>query len=92
MMADECVCGEQPILLSLRSVGAPAHQSAKPWSLAQLDAAILRGPHKSTQDHIDFLREEFFDMVKAGQWLVLPYSAVRNLNGLRLSPSGVVPQ
>jgi hypothetical protein len=81
-----------PILLSLRSIGAPAHQSTEPWSLAQLDAAVLRGPHKSMQDHIDFLREEFFDMVKAGQWLVLPYSAVRNLNGLRLSPSGVVPQ
>jgi hypothetical protein len=38
------------------------------------------------------MRDEFQDMVDAGQWLVLPYSAVRSLPGLRLSPTGVVPQ
>jgi len=42
--------------------------------------------------HIAFLQEEFKDMMSKGQWLVLPYSAVKDLPGLRLSPPGVVPQ
>ena len=31
-------------------------------------------------------------MIEKGQWMVLPYKAVRNLPNLRLSPIGVVPQ
>jgi hypothetical protein len=81
-----------PILSSLRSTGAPANQTTPTWALDQLDVAATRGPHQSTRDHIDFMRQEFFDMVNAGQWLVLPYSAVRHLPGLRLSLTGVVPQ
>jgi hypothetical protein len=69
-----------------------ASLSDDPWTLAQLDAAAARGPHKGTAEHIEFMRDEFQDMVNAGQWLVLPYSAVRELPGLRLSPTGVVPQ
>jgi hypothetical protein len=38
------------------------------------------------------MRQEFSEMTKAGQWIVLPYSAVRLLPNLRLSPTGVVPQ
>jgi hypothetical protein len=40
----------------------------------------------------EFLREEFADMIEAGQWIALPYAAVRHLPGLQLSPTGVVPQ
>ena len=39
-----------------------------------------------------FLRDELADMVEAGHWLVLPYSAVRHATDLRISPLGVVPQ
>ena len=39
-----------------------------------------------------FLRDELADMVEAGHWLVLPYSAVRHAIDLRISPLGVVPQ
>eukprot|EP00978_Attheya_sp_CCMP212_P034417 scaffold143976_cov43-Attheya_sp.AAC.2 len=31
-------------------------------------------------------------MVSRGQWMVLPYSAMRDLPDLRISPPGVVPQ
>ena len=31
-------------------------------------------------------------MISKGQWLVLPYTAVKDLPGLRLSPPGVIPQ
>jgi hypothetical protein len=81
-----------PILASLRSTGAPANLSSTQWTEAQRDAAAQRGPHKGTHEHIEFLRTEFLDMVRAGQWLVLPYRSVRHLPNLRLSPTGVVPQ
>jgi hypothetical protein len=32
------------------------------------------------------------DMIKKDQWIVLPYSQIRNLPNLRISPIGVVPQ
>jgi hypothetical protein len=79
-------------LSTLRSKGAPAAQTDSPWTLERLDAAAYRGPHQSTHEHIDFMRQEFSEMVEAGQWLALPYSAVRHLPNLRLSPTGVVPQ
>ena len=80
------------LLAQLRTAGAPALQTTPPWSLTDLDAAVERGAHRSTLEHCDFLREEFADMVEAGQWLVLPFSLVRHLQGLCLSPTGVVPQ
>ena len=38
------------------------------------------------------IQEEFKEMISKGQWLVLPYTAVKDLPGLRLSPPGVIPQ
>jgi hypothetical protein len=81
-----------PILSTLRSTGAPAHLSSAQWTEGLRDAATKHGPHKGTHEHIEFMRAEFFDMVSAGQWLVLPYQAVRELPKLRISPTGVVPQ
>ena len=31
-------------------------------------------------------------MINKGQWIILPYSAVQHLPGLRISPPGVIPQ
>ena len=42
--------------------------------------------------HLDFLYEEFEDMINKGQWLILPASTVKDWPGLRYSPPGVVPQ
>ena len=72
--------------------GAPVRFSTPPWTRHQIERALLRGPHKSCNDYIDFLNTEFVDMISKGQWLVLPYSDVKDLPGLRLSPPGVVPQ
>ena len=72
--------------------GAPVKFATPPWTRQQILRALHRGPHKSCHDHIAFLQEEFKDMMSRGQWLVLPYSAVKDLPGLRLSPPGVVPQ
>lgn len=79
-------------LANLRQYGASVRRTSPNWSRNDLDAAIQRGAHRSTLAYSEFLREEFADMVEAGQWLVLPYSWVRDLPGLCLSPTGVVPQ
>jgi len=63
-----------------------------PWSLSQRDAAVHRGPHRSAHDFVDFLRDELADMVDRATWVVLPYSLLRHLPDLRISPMGVVPQ
>lgn len=80
------------LLTQLRQWGAPVRRSAPDWSRRDLDAAIQRGAHRSTLAHGEFLREEFADMVEAGQWIVFPYAWVQDLPGLCLSPTGVVPQ
>jgi hypothetical protein len=72
--------------------GFPVTLTTPPWTLQQRDDAIQRGPHPSSHTYVDFLREELADMVERATWLVLPYSRVRELRDLRLSPMGVVPQ
>ena len=80
------------LLKSLSITGAPVVLHSPPWHKDRIDAAVARGPHKSAIDRADFLRQEFADMIDKGQWLVLPYSHVRHLHGLRVSPVGVIPQ
>ena len=43
-------------------------------------------------EHIEFLHEEFADMIAKAYWVVLPADAVKDLPGLRISPPGVVSQ
>jgi hypothetical protein len=71
---------------------APVKFPAPPWTRLQVKRALSRGPHKSTHEYLDYLEEEFVDMINKGQWVVLPYSAVKDLPGLQISPPGVVPQ
>jgi hypothetical protein len=66
--------------------------SGNPWSFAQKAAALTRGPHQSALHHISFLRQEFVDMIRKGQWNLLPARLVLDDLQLRLSPLGVVPQ
>ncbi|GKZ00083.1 hypothetical protein MPSEU_000961700 [Mayamaea pseudoterrestris] len=80
------------LLHQLDARGAPAIMQKKPWTLAQKQMALKRGPHKSAFEHTAFLREEFTDMIKKGHWTVLPASQVLGMEQLRLSPLGVVPQ
>jgi len=80
-------------LQRLATHGVPAPSSTPPWSLAQKDTAVQRGPHPSASKiHTTFLLEDMYDMVRMGYWVVLPYSAVRHYPQLKIAPSGVVPQ
>jgi hypothetical protein len=64
-----------------------------PWTLGQKNEAVKRGPHPSAQrNYMEFFRNEMADMCDKNYWMVLPYTAVRSLDGLRISPPGVVPQ
>jgi hypothetical protein len=43
-------------------------------------------------EFIDDLGTKFLDFLKKGYWMLLPYSEVKDLLDLRLSPLGVIPQ
>ena len=84
------------LLDHLRKRGANVTISTPPWDEARLEATMERGPHKSADEYVDFLREEFLDFVQKGFWLLLPYKLLKKYNflykNLRISPLGVVPQ
>ena len=72
--------------------GAPVKFHTKPWTRARVEAALKRGPHRSCHEHVQFLHEEFIDMIQKSQWIILPYEIAKDLPGIRLSPPGVIPQ
>ena len=80
------------LVQQLSKTGAPVVLSSKPWTTSQKDEAVARGPHQSSNEYVDFLRDELADMVERATWMVLPYSRLRQLRDLRISPMGVVPQ
>ena len=77
---------------TLRTVGAKADMRAPPWTKGRKKSALERGPHQSAKEHIEFLRQEFTDMINKGQWAMLPARMLNDEIELRLSPLGVVPQ
>lgn len=81
-----------PLLHDLHTFGAPAHLTDPPWSTQHKLDSIKRGPHRSATEHLDFLREEFTEMVRKRYWTVLPAAEIIHHQDLRLSPLGVVPQ
>ncbi|VEU43031.1 unnamed protein product, partial [Pseudo-nitzschia multistriata] len=72
--------------------GTPARMKGPPWGPGRIAAALARGPHKSSHNGIEFLCEEYADMMDKQQWTVLPAKLVANIPGLQLSPLGLVPQ
>jgi hypothetical protein len=80
------------LLNRFRIGGDPVACSGTHWSFAQKAAALTRGPHQSSRQHIPFLRQEFVGMIRKGHWTFLPARLVLNELQLRLSPLGVVPQ
>jgi hypothetical protein len=58
--------------------------SSAPWSLQQKLSALERGYHQSAKQHVDFLCSEFIDMIKKGQWILLPATQVLNNRNLQL--------
>ncbi|KAL7542839.1 hypothetical protein ACHAWF_007263 [Thalassiosira exigua] len=51
--------------------GAPVKFSTPPWTRRQVKRALAQGPHKSSFEYLDFLREEYVDMIAKGQWIIL---------------------
>jgi len=80
------------LIRHLSHTGFPVVTHTPPWTDTQRHLAVQRGPHSSSLEHITFLRDELADMVDRATWLVLPYSKLRHLSRLRISPMGVVPQ
>lgn len=80
--------------------GVPVIMQTKPWSDSKIKATVARGPHKSCDEHLDFLRGEMLDFVRKGYWVVLPLRLWKQkaaeeggtLRKLRLAPPGVIPQ
>jgi hypothetical protein len=54
--------------------------------------ALTRGPNQSVRQDIPFLCQEFVDMIRKGQWALLPARLVLHELQLRMAPLGVVPQ
>lgn len=80
------------LLSHLGKRGASITVTTAPWDRARRDAAVLRGPHKSSKGEREFVSEEMLDFCSQGYWIVLPYDAVAEWQNLRVSPLGVIPQ
>ena len=76
----------------LRRIGAPVVSHAPPKTPAELQAAVDRGPHPSATAYADFLWGEAYEMCQRRHAMILPFSAVKNITGVEISPPGVVPQ
>jgi hypothetical protein len=81
-----------PLLVRLRTYGMPVVTRTPGWSAPLVTDRLARGSHKSTDEHLDFVRDEMADFARKGFWTVLPYGLVKRLRGLRISPLGCVPQ
>ena len=81
-----------PLLDHMRQKGTPVKVDVPPLTPKQLAAAIAYGLHNSCNRHPSFLRTEMRDFVEKGLWIVIPLEDAVGLNGLRLSPAGLIPQ
>lgn len=89
-----------PLVKHLATNGVPVIMQTEPWSDAKIKATVARGPHKSCDEHLDFLRGEMLDFVRKGYWVVLPLRLWKQkaaedggpLRKLRLALPGVIPQ
>ena len=79
------------ILKEYKHRGVPVRLATEPWTLEQINEAIARGAHPSCGKAVNFLCEEFVDMINKGQFVVLPADITTKLQGLRVLPMGVVP-
>ena len=81
-----------PLLDHMRQKVTPVKIDRPPLTPEQLSAAIAYGSHNSCNRDPSFLRTETRDFVEKGFWIVLPLEDAVGLNGLRLSPAGLIPQ
>jgi hypothetical protein len=80
------------MLSQLRRQGATVGMKTPPWNHQQKQDALQRGSHQSAEQHKGLLCEEFVDLIRKRQWVLLPADMVFHEPNLRLSPLGMVPQ
>ena len=70
------------LLSRFQKSGTPAMMKTAPWFAERIDDALKRGPCQSSHRGIEFLREEYADMMDKEQWTVLPASLVKDIPGI----------
>lgn len=55
------------------------------WSIGQQQVLFVGGPHQSTKEHILLLRQEFGDMIKKVQWVLLPVDLLVDQDDIQFS-------
>ena len=80
------------LLRHYKNHGVPVKLATPKWDISRLYEALTQGAHKLCNNHLEFLSKEFVEMIQKAQWVVLPASMALELEGLRLSPPGVVSQ
>ena len=81
-----------PMLDHMRLKGSPVKIDGPPLTLKQLASAIAYGSHNSCEKYPSFVRKEMRDFVEKGFWIVFPIEDAVGLDGLQLSPAGLIPQ
>ena len=66
--------------------------STEAWSTDELEQRFTRGPHKSSVEAKEFIREEMAEFHSKSFWVVLPWELVKDIPGMRVSPLGSIPQ
>jgi hypothetical protein len=77
------------LLRQWRDEGVPVNSTSPPWTDDQKDLCIRRGCHQSATQHSAFLRDEMAEFIESKFWVVLPYTQVRHLQQLMLTPAAV---
>ena len=80
-----------PLLEQMRLKGSPVKIDRPPLTPKQFAAAIAYGYHNSCDRDRSFLRKEMRDFVEKGFRIVLLLEDAVGLDGLRLSPAGLIP-
>jgi len=62
-----------PFLKRIAKHGVPVVTSSLPWTEEMRQQQLKRGPHKSCNEHLKFLRAEMAEFVTQGYWSVVPY-------------------
>ena len=75
-----------------RRCGILFNTMAPYWTTEQKLLAVKRSAHMSASDCAEFVCEALVDLVHKQFWVVLPVDEVLELEELRLSPLGAVPQ
>ena len=81
-----------PLLDQMRLKGDPVKIDKPPLTPKQLAADIAYGSHNSCDRDPSFLRKEMREFVEKVFWIALPLEDAVGLNGLQLSPAGLIPQ